>query len=274
VELFFPFFVIWLISRAGKRGGGSTDTPSAPPRSPPRTDPWPQVIPAGVPKFPGNKWEYDHPPPKAVIARAKALLQSLWDKGEKTWKLEKTGHRWIVYRAERMASGKKGVVAFREKSSIAKRPPSTPTPRTPTPSRPPPPPKPRKPPPRTDEPQILVDTTPSIRLPPIDMTYPAGPETIPSIPVMLPPINLDIPSPTPSPAAPRPLLKRGAGLKPAKPSKAVKRAQRLLGIGKPDGRFGGGTARAVRKFQKSHGLDVDGDIGRETWAALYKGMGG
>lgn len=35
-----------------------------------------------------------------------------------------------------------------------------------------------------------------------------------------------------------------------------------------DGVFGGDTERAVRSFQSSHGLGVDGQVGRFTWRAL------
>lgn len=37
-----------------------------------------------------------------------------------------------------------------------------------------------------------------------------------------------------------------------------------------DGVFGSETDKATRKFQKSKGLDVDGKIGNDTWAALTK----
>jgi len=38
-----------------------------------------------------------------------------------------------------------------------------------------------------------------------------------------------------------------------------------------DGDFGGGTDAAVRAFQRSKGLDVDGQVGPTTWAALFAG---
>jgi len=45
-----------------------------------------------------------------------------------------------------------------------------------------------------------------------------------------------------------------------------------LGIyrGPIDGDFGGGTATAVRRFQGSEGLEVDGKVGPITWGALFK----
>lgn len=37
----------------------------------------------------------------------------------------------------------------------------------------------------------------------------------------------------------------------------------------PDGNFGANTESAVRSFQRTRGLSVDGIIGPNTWAALY-----
>lgn len=55
----------------------------------------------------------------------------------------------------------------------------------------------------------------------------------------------------------------------------VKKAQQLLiekgyscGSYGADGDFGNGTLVAVRKFQQDNGLEVDGVIGEQTWAAL------
>lgn len=39
-----------------------------------------------------------------------------------------------------------------------------------------------------------------------------------------------------------------------------------------DGAFGAFTARAVRSFQKLHGLTVDGVVGAMTWKKLYEGQ--
>jgi hypothetical protein len=41
--------------------------------------------------------------------------------------------------------------------------------------------------------------------------------------------------------------------------------------GAQDGVFGGGTDSAVRTFQSAQGLTVDGQVGPETWAALFNG---
>lgn len=38
-----------------------------------------------------------------------------------------------------------------------------------------------------------------------------------------------------------------------------------------DGDFGGGTLAAVKAFQQSQGLTVDGQVGPKTWAALFDG---
>jgi peptidoglycan hydrolase-like protein with peptidoglycan-binding domain len=47
----------------------------------------------------------------------------------------------------------------------------------------------------------------------------------------------------------------------------VRDAQRLLGV-PVDGSLGPKTGAAIRAFQASHGLAVDGDVGRLTWDAL------
>jgi hypothetical protein len=77
------------------------------------TPPWPQVVPQGLPAFPGPGWTPDEPPPPAVVSRANELLKPLWGSGEGTFKVEKTAGRWIVYRATAMGD-KKGVIAYRE----------------------------------------------------------------------------------------------------------------------------------------------------------------
>jgi len=74
--------------------------------------PWPQVVPAGLPAFPGAGWVPDDPPGPGVVARASALLSTLWKHGAGTFKTEQTSGRWITYRATPMGE-KKGVVAFK-----------------------------------------------------------------------------------------------------------------------------------------------------------------
>jgi len=53
---------------------------------------------------------------------------------------------------------------------------------------------------------------------------------------------------------------------------AVRKAQLLLNLNgatlPPDGVYGSLTSIAVRGYQTSHGLDVDGDCGPQTWTAL------
>ena len=57
----------------------------------------------------------------------------------------------------------------------------------------------------------------------------------------------------------------------------VKKAQKLLiakgyscGVAGADGDFGAGTYNAVKKFQAANGLEADGIVGANTWAALLK----
>lgn len=68
-----------------------------------------------------------------------------------------------------------------------------------------------------------------------------------------------------------PLIKRGSK------GEAVKDAQRLLiangydcGTAGVDGDFGYGTYKAVLAFQADHGLESDGIVGSDTWAALLR----
>jgi peptidoglycan DL-endopeptidase CwlO len=50
----------------------------------------------------------------------------------------------------------------------------------------------------------------------------------------------------------------------------VRKAQKLLGFPAPDGVYGRGTRGAVKHFQFTHHLLVDGQIGPQTWRALLK----
>lgn len=82
---------------------------------PTSTPPWPAVVPPGLPPFPGAGWEFDEPPPAAVKQRAGELVTPLWARGSGTFKTEQTAGRWITYQAQVVASGRKGVVAYRLK---------------------------------------------------------------------------------------------------------------------------------------------------------------
>lgn len=77
--------------------------------------PWPQVVPAGLPAFPGPQWVPDNPPGAGVVSRANQLIPVLWAHGPGTFKTEMTAGRWITYRATPMGE-KKGVVAFKQAS--------------------------------------------------------------------------------------------------------------------------------------------------------------
>ena len=69
-------------------------------------------------------------------------------------------------------------------------------------------------------------------------------------------------------AADVPLIKRGSS------GEAVRKLQQLLNAAgaslEEDGSFGPATDAAVRAYQKTHGLEVDGEVGPITWAALLK----
>ncbi|MCY7277495.1 MAG: peptidoglycan-binding protein [Phormidesmis sp. CAN_BIN44] len=74
---------------------------------------------------------------------------------------------------------------------------------------------------------------------------------------------------TPSPVSNKPMLRRGSR------GATVVELQNLLtqkGFRlPPDGIFGSYTDAAVRSFQRSRGLGVDGIVGSNTWAALLSG---
>lgn len=113
----------------GRRGSGATGTWAPPFSGPPAVSwpeqapilptpvEWPQVVPVSqLPVFPGSAWEFDEPPPAEVQARAGQLVSQLWAKGKGAFRIEQTAGRWIAYRAEVVASGKQGVVAYRLRS--------------------------------------------------------------------------------------------------------------------------------------------------------------
>lgn len=133
---FFPWMILaWLFGKRGAAAAPSAapaaaPTPAARPAAAPAAEapkvvpishttavqvqppPWPQVVPAGLPAFPGSQWVPDNPPGAGVVARASALLPTLWAHGPGTFKTEQTAGRWITYRATPMGE-KKGVVAFK-----------------------------------------------------------------------------------------------------------------------------------------------------------------
>lgn len=59
------------------------------------------------------------------------------------------------------------------------------------------------------------------------------------------------------------LLKKGST------GKNVQKVQIRLGL-YPDGKFGNGTEKAVKQWQKENGLLDDGIVGNETWAAMFR----
>jgi peptidoglycan hydrolase-like protein with peptidoglycan-binding domain len=166
-----------------------------------------------------------------VQARARQLVSVLWSRGNGAWKAEHTAGRWIIFRAEIVASGKKGIVAYRER-----KPAQLPMDRPPRPSRP----------------AIPRATRPR----PAPAPAPATPASV-------------RPPPNPNSPLSLPTLRRGMGLKPQAPLDDVKLLQRKLGLALVDGRFGADTERAVRDYQRLRGLDIDGVVGPNTWIALF-----
>src|SRR5882724_13467892 len=68
-------------------------------------------------------------------------------------------------------------------------------------------------------------------------------------------------------SSPMPVYRLGSG------GDAVRRIQlrlQALGLyrGAIDGLFGGGTQSAVKQFQRTNGLPIDGVVGPQTWQAL------
>jgi Putative peptidoglycan binding domain len=127
-----PFLALIFLAWKGKHAPGVVTTaPSQPEVSPPlpghapapgpvarTTAPaWPQVVPAGLPAFPGQGWVPDQPPGSGVVARAFQLLPVLWQHGAGTFKTEQTAGRWISYRADQMGP-KRGVTAWRLAPSL------------------------------------------------------------------------------------------------------------------------------------------------------------
>jgi murein L,D-transpeptidase YcbB/YkuD len=173
--------------------------------------PWPQVVPAGLPPFPSGGWKPANPVTSAMVSRAFQLLPTLWASGAGTFKVEKTGDKWVVYQAAptraQDGSTKNGVVAFTttQQSNVS---------------------------PAVARPTV----TPGRALPPGGQTVPAS-------------------------FSQHPTLRQGST------GPSVVWVQQQLHVS-ADGKFGPGTAAAVRSFQAQHGLTADGVVGPQTWAAL------
>jgi hypothetical protein len=234
--------------------GGSGGAPRLPTTEP---APWPQVVPTDLPRFPGAGWEYDEPPPPAVVARARQLVQQLWTNGAGTTKTEQTGGRWITYRAEKVRSGKQGVVAYRLKGAAT----------TATPNRLPPAPAapsaaPKLPPDAgRGEPEARSPGLPQAPGMTAPIMVEVGPATEPELPIHLPD------------------LKIGDGLPPKPVDPNVALVQQKLGI-KTDGKFGNDTQTAVIEFQRKTGLAPNlpieqlrkrgfGAVKKATWVKLF-----
>lgn len=255
----FSLFLLWWLFGCGRGGGsGSAAPPLVPalpggepgwPGSPITfTPPWPQTTPTGLPPFPGSAWEFDEPPPAEVQQRARQLVDELWSRGSGAFRVEQTAGRWIAYQAQVVASGKRGVVAYRQKSAalpstataIAPRRAARPVVRRPAPKTPSPPASPR------------------------------APAAAKPVAVKVGPARVDPPKVQPVSPVQLPTLVRGAGIRPKPPSPNVKLLQQRLGI-KDDGQFGSGTEAAVKAFQAKNGLSPDGIVGPKTWTALFAG---
>lgn len=115
--------LLWLLFNGGRTRGDRRGAPQLPSGTEPGIQTsWPQVVPAGLPAFPGSGWQYDEPPPAPVVQRARELVDRLWATGAGSHAIEQTAGRWIAYRAERVRSGKNGVVAYRLKTAGAAAP--------------------------------------------------------------------------------------------------------------------------------------------------------
>jgi lysozyme family protein len=142
--------------------------------------------------------------------------------------VEQTAGEWITYRAEITRGGKHGVVAYRPKRG----------------AKPAPAPKAPAPPPAHAPPPYASKTS-------------SAPAPAPALPRPSSPTDL------------RPVLHQGAGMGGlAALQPWVKQVQVALQLPLVDGKMGPGTVGAVKAFQRAHGLDDDGVVGAQTWAAL------
>lgn len=233
-----------------------------------QTPPWPQAAPtSGLPPFPGG-WEPDEPPPPAVVTRAYQLLDQLWATGSGSRKVEQTGGRWITYRAEIVASGKKGIVAYRVKGSAHPVATTAPAPHP------------------TAVPAVHYNYPPGYGGTSFPAPVTAHPGPAPGVPPFVPAVAHSAPGPAvvpavwipgDSPTAPgKRLLKRGMK------GDDVKWLQDHLRVVPPTdggyGTFGPKTETAVRAYQSTRpetGTNghPDGEVGPKTWASLFATYG-
>lgn len=258
-----------LLLLLGRRDESPAQRPKPPylPASGPPT-PWPAALPPELPRFPGNGWEYDEPPPPAVQERARQLVPSLWKRGKGSHQTEQTGGRWITYRAEIVRSGNQGIVAYRLRTTAALPPGSTQT-RAPAPAPA------ARPPSSARSPGVPQKAAPDAQTVPVSFPSSPAPSHVP-FPVPGGVIYTSPAAPAPASALGLPVLRRGRGMKPAAPDRDVMLLQQKLGI-TPDGRFGPNTEKEVRAFQGTMAInklgwsqkDVDGVVGPKTWTALF-----
>lgn len=264
----------------------------------PTPQPWPQVVPQGLPGFPGPEWAPDDPPGAGVVARATQLIPVLWQHGPGTFKVEQTSGRWITYRATPMGS-KRGVVAFKlatEPSLVIPSSAPAPTPRpepasvSPTTLRT----LRLKSPRMTGQDVITLQTRLGVipdgvfgggtqtaviahqranGLVPDGVVGPktwssvlSGGRAAASARAPAPSRTAIVPASTASPVSLQTLRLRS----PRMTGPDVVTLQRRLGI-TADGIFGAGTHSAVVTYQRSRGLLPDGIVGPKTWSSLFGG---
>jgi outer membrane biosynthesis protein TonB len=194
-----------------------------------------------------------------VAPRAAQLLRPLWKKGEGSVKQEKTGGRWITYRAT-LLKGKRGVVAWR---LIQKKP--------------------------TPEPGdfVVVSTKDGDKEVMIRKVIPKKPKTKrkrkPKRKPNAAPAPAPAPKPAPAPEPPPPPVTQQEVKPPPKAAvemnlptlmqgnsgENVVTLQKRLGMTGKLGFFGPMTRARVVAFQKAKGLDADGIVGKKTWGALF-----
>ena len=85
-----------------------------------------------------------------------------------------------------------------------------------------------------------------------------------------------VPEPAPAPPSPQPLPEAPARVfrNGSRGAEVRKIQEQLAGLGfyrgPLDGDFGGGTLSAVKVFQRAKGLGADGEVGPNTWRALFQ----